>query len=69
MLGEDSMTIIFGIVLMVVAALAFVNSLPRAGKLARFVGTPWEPYAVVMMIVTFGAGAILMISAVFGWAE
>ncbi len=56
------MTLIFGIVLVALAVFAFVSSLPRGGKLARFVGTAWEGYAVVLMIVVLGMGAILAIS-------
>ena len=35
-------------------------SLPRHGKTARFVGTEWEGYVVVMMIGFLGIGVVLV---------
>ena len=50
-----------GLVLTAVAATAFYFSLPRDGKVARFVGTEWEGYAVVAMIGVLGIGVIMTI--------
>ena len=56
------MSVIFGIALSLAAVAVFYYSLPRNGKLAKFVGTEWEGYAVVGMIGVFGIGAILIIT-------
>ena len=48
------MELIAGIVLVLLSLGAFVYSLPRHGKTARFVGTEWEGYVVVMMIGVLG---------------
>jgi hypothetical protein len=53
---------IFGFVLSLGAVVVFYYSLPRDGKLAKFVGTAWEGYAVVGMIGVFCVGAILIIT-------
>ena len=47
------MDFVGGLLLVLLSGAAFVYSLPREGKTARFVGTEWEGYAVVLMI---GAG-------------
>jgi hypothetical protein len=47
---------------MALALVAFVFSLPRRGKTARFVGTHWEGYAVVAMLCTFGVGLMFVLS-------
>jgi hypothetical protein len=54
------MVLISGILLMVLAAVAFVYSLPRGGKTAWFVGAEWEGYVVVSMIGSLGVGAMLV---------
>jgi hypothetical protein len=56
------MTVITGVVFVVVAVTAFIYSLPRGGRVARFVGTNWEGYAVVMMISLLASGAVLIVS-------
>jgi hypothetical protein len=56
------MVLILGIALMALALVAFVFSLPRRGKTARFVGTHWEGYAVVAMLCTFGVGLMFVLS-------
>jgi hypothetical protein len=55
------MTLTFGVVLVLLAVTAFYRSLPRGGKMARFVGTEWEGYAVVGMIGFLGIGMIMVI--------
>ena len=54
------MELIAGILLAVLSLGAFVCSLPRHGKTARFVGTEWEGYVVVMMIGFLGIGVVLV---------
>lgn len=56
------MTLILGLVLLLAAVGAFVFSLPRGGKTARFVGSKWEGYAVVLLICAFGLGLMLVAS-------
>ena len=55
-------TIIIGIILFVVAVAAFYYSLPREGKVARFVGTQSEGYVVVVMLAAGAMGTILAVS-------
>ena len=57
--------LIAGIAMMVAAFAAFYSSLPREGKMARFVGSQWEGYIVVAMIGTFAVGAILAVHGLF----
>ncbi len=56
------MTLILGIIIFLAAAAAFVFWLPRGGKTARFVGTEWEGYVVVLLICAFGLGSMLVVS-------
>jgi hypothetical protein len=56
------MRVIFGIALSLASVAVFYYSLPRDGKMAKFVGTEWEGYAVVAMICVFGVGALLTIT-------
>ncbi len=56
------MTAIIGIAFVVLAVTAFIYSLPRGDRVAPFVGTNWEPYAVVVMVVLLGAGFVMIIS-------
>jgi len=63
------MTAIIGIAFIVLAVTAFIYSLPRGDRLAPFVGTNWEPYAVVMMVVLLGAGVVMIISGSAELAE
>jgi hypothetical protein len=63
------MTVIIGVVFVVLAVTAFVYSLPRGGRLARFVGTEWEPYAVVMMISFLATGLVMTIVGIVEFAQ
>jgi hypothetical protein len=56
------MTLTFGVALVLLAITAFYRSLPRRGKMARFVGTEWEGYAVVGLIGILGIGVIMVIA-------
>jgi hypothetical protein len=58
------MALIFGVALMALAVFAFLYSLPRGGRTARFVGTEWEGYAVTTMIGLLGIGAMLSLVGV-----
>ncbi|HET7680069.1 MAG TPA: hypothetical protein VFK79_08055 [Xanthobacteraceae bacterium] len=58
------MTIIIGVAFVVLGAAAFIYSLPRGGRVARFVGTNWEGYAVVMMISLLAVGLVMIISGI-----
>ena len=53
---------VIGIVITIAAALAFVWSLPRAGRTAWYVGSEWEGYVVVALVGAFGLGIVLTIS-------
>jgi hypothetical protein len=53
----------------VLGVTAFIYSLPRGGKLAPFVGTNWEPYAVVTMISLLALGLILALVGTVDWAQ
>jgi len=55
------MSVIFGIALSLAAVAICYYSLPRDGKMAKFVGTEWEAYAVWAMICVFSIGAMLTI--------
>lgn len=55
------MTLIVGVALILLAAVAFYISLPRGGQVASFVGTSGEGYIVVSMLVVFGAGLLLVV--------
>lgn len=59
--GARKMTLILGVALVLLAAVAFFTSLPRGGKVARFVGTSGEGYIVVSMLVVFGTGLLLVV--------
>jgi len=55
------MFIVAGLALIVTAATVFYLCLPRDGKVARFVGTEWESYAVVAMIAVLAIGTIMTV--------
>ena len=55
------LALVAGLALIVFAATVFYLSLPRDGRVARFVGTEWEGYAVVGMIGLMGIGVIATI--------
>ena len=54
--------LITGAALLLLSVGAFFYSLPRDGKVARFVGSKWEGYIVVVMIGGLGIGAMFVIS-------
>lgn len=56
------MTTISGIVMVVLAGVVLAFSRPRGGKTAGFVGTPYEPYAVVAIISGIFIGLLLIAS-------
>ena len=56
------MTMFVGAGILAAALAAFVYSLPRRGKTARFVGTQSEGYVVVGMICLGGLGLLLAIT-------
>ena len=58
------MALFFGVALIALAFAAFVYSLPRGGKTARFVGTEWEGYVVTTMIGAVGIGFMLSLVGV-----
>jgi len=55
------MQLVIGIIITIVAAMAFVWSLPREGKTVWYVGSQWEGYAVVVVLMTFALGMVLTI--------
>ena len=56
--------LIAGIVLIILAVGAFWFSLPRHGKLAPFVGTQLEGFAVAFMVAALGGGLASVIAGV-----
>ena len=58
------MNLISGIVLIVLSFGLLFYSKPRGGKVARFVGTPWEPYVAILIVCTFVVGALLAFAGV-----
>jgi hypothetical protein len=56
------MTLFSGVALVLLSVAAIFYSLPRGGKVARFVGRDWEGYIVVSMIGGLGIGAMLVIT-------
>ena len=54
--------LIAGIVLITLAVGAFWFSLPRNGKLAPFVGTQLEGFAVALMVAALGGGVASVIA-------
>ena len=52
---------VIGIVITIVAAVAIVWSLPRAGRTAWYVGSAWEGYVVVAMVGAFGIGIAMTV--------
>lgn len=53
-----------GLLVFVIAGLAFWRCLPRDGKLHRFVDTEWEPYVGVAFCSAFALGFTLILSGV-----
>ena len=60
--GAQVMGAMVGAALVVLAAVVFAFSLPRAGKTAKLVGTQWEPYVVVGILCAFAVGLMLLVS-------
>ena len=56
------MTMLVGVVLLAASLAAFMYSLPRRGKTAKFVGSAWEGYVVVALICVLALGLTLAIS-------
>jgi len=56
--------LLIGFALTMMTVFLFVYSLPKGGKVARFVGTEWEGYVVVIFVGLFGIGAIFAIIGV-----
>jgi hypothetical protein len=66
---EGAMNLIVGAVFIAAAVAAFLYSVPRGQKAAAFVGTEWEAYVVVLMIVGLCFGIIITISGVVDLAK
>jgi hypothetical protein len=58
------MQIIIGLVLLVVAAIAFRLSLPKNGQPRWFVNTVWESPIVIAILLTAGVGVLFSILGV-----
>ena len=56
------MTMLVGAVILAASLAAFVYSLPRGGRTAKFVGSPWEGYIVVGLVCLLGLGLLLTIT-------
>jgi hypothetical protein len=50
-----------GLLLVASAMLFFAISVPRGGKLARFIDTPWETSIVLGAVCALAVGAMLML--------
>jgi hypothetical protein len=55
------MLLVSGTVLIGLAVALFVYSLPRNGRPARFVGSAWEPYIVILIVGGLGLGMLIAI--------
>jgi hypothetical protein len=58
------MLLISGIVLIGLAVALFLYSLPRNGRPARFVGSAWEPYIVILIVGGLGLGLLIAVKGV-----
>jgi hypothetical protein len=56
------MLLVSGIVLIGLAVALFVYSLPRDGKPAKFVGSAWEPYIVILIIGGLALGMLIALT-------
>ena len=56
------MTLFAGVVLLAASGAAFLYSLPRDGKTARFVGGQSEGYVVVGLVCALGLGLVLALT-------
>jgi hypothetical protein len=63
------MIFILGAVCLAASIAAFVYSAPRGGKVAAFVGTEWEAYVVVFMVVGLCFGIIMTITGIVDLAK
>jgi hypothetical protein len=63
------MVLILGAAVIAAAVLGFMYSKPRGQKLAPYVGTVFEPYVVVAMVVGLCLGIIVVISGVIELAK
>ena len=61
------MQLIAGAILVALAVVGFITSLPRRGRTARFVGTEWEGYVVAGMVGVLGLGAVMVINGLTQW--
>jgi len=61
------MTMLVGAVLLAASLAVYVYSLPRGGRTARFVGSPWEGYIVVGLVCLLGLGLLLTITGTVEW--
>jgi hypothetical protein len=57
-------SLIGGVIVFVLTAIVFWYSLPRDGKLHRFVDTEWEPYVGVAFCSAVALGLTMMLSGV-----
>ena len=55
------MQLIIGLLLVVVAAIAFRLSLPKNGQPRWFVNTAWESPIVIAILLAFGMGVLFSI--------
>jgi hypothetical protein len=62
-------SLVWGAILLVVAVALFWYSLPRGGKLNRFVGTELEPYVVVAICTGIALSFTLMLSGALAFME
>jgi hypothetical protein len=53
-----------GIALVAVSVLVLWLSKPRHGKTAKFVGTQYEPYIVVLICTGLGLGLMMILSGI-----
>jgi hypothetical protein len=60
--------LISGVVVFVLTAIVFWYSLPRDGKLHRFVDTEWEPYVGVAFCSAVALGFTMILSGVLNLA-
>jgi hypothetical protein len=56
------MLLVSGIVLIGLAVALFVYSLPRDGKPAKFVGSAWEPYIVILIVGGLALGMLIAVT-------
>ena len=60
------MKLVFGIALVALVVSFFLCSLPRQGKLARFIGTPWETPLLLAATCSLAIGIVLVVA---GWSQ